>query len=240
MGNDTARFSPQAYARAAGALYLFIIVAALFAEAFARGKLIVSTDAATTAGNILAHETLFRLSIAADVLNVSADIAVALILYVLLRPVDRNLAMLAAWFRVAFDVVYAVALSFQYAALRILGGDDYLKAFDPHQIQSLALVVLKFHGAGYLVSLVFFGFGLLILGYLIWKSGYLPKFIGALLLIAGSGYLINSFARFLAPPLADALFPWSLLPGFVAELSLTLWLLIKGVDMPRWRDATST
>src|SRR5690242_20387960 len=120
MTARNAGFSPQAYARSAGVLYLFIIVAAMFAEAFVRGKLIVSGDAAATTGNIQAHETLFRFGLAADVSNVSADIGVALILYGLLRPVDRNLALLAALLRIAFDVVYAVALLFQFAALRLL------------------------------------------------------------------------------------------------------------------------
>lgn len=237
MTARTAGFSPQTYARCAGVLYLFIIATAMFAEAFVRGKLIVSGDAAATAGNIQAHETLFRFGLAADVSNVSADIGVALILYALLRPVDRNLALLAALLRVAFDVVYAVALLFQYEALRILeaGGLD---GFDAHQTQGLVLLAMKLHGAGYLVGLVFFGLGLLVLGYLIWKSGYLPRAIGALLLIAGSGYLVNSFARFLAPPVADALFPWSLLPGFVAELALCLWLLIKGVDLRKWEASS--
>ncbi|HSC47977.1 MAG TPA: DUF4386 domain-containing protein [Gammaproteobacteria bacterium] len=230
-----ADFSPQAYARAGGLLYLYIIIAAMFAEAFVRSKLIISGDASTTAANILAHETLFGFGLAADVLNVSVDIGVALILYALLRPVDRNLALLAAWLRVAFDVIYAVCLLFQFVALRILEGGT-VDGFDPHQTQGLVLLAMKLHAAGYLVGLVFFGFGLLVLGYLIWKSDYLPRFIGALLLIAGTGYLINSFARFLAPPVADALFPWSLLPGFIAELALCLWLLIKGVNLAKWQE----
>lgn len=201
--------SPQAYARAGGLLYLYIILAALFAEAYVRGRLIVSTDAAATATNILAHETLFRIGFAGDLLNVTLDVAVAVISY--------------------------FALLMEFAGLRILGDSGFLKGFDQQQVQALALLLFKPHANGYVICLAFFGFGLIILGYLIFRSGYFPRFLGVLLLIAGSGYLFNSFARFLAPPLADALFPWTLLPGFIAEWALCLWLLFKGVDLAEWQ-----
>jgi Domain of unknown function (DUF4386) len=228
--------SPQAYARAGGLLYLYIIVAAMFAEAFVRGKLIVSGDAATTANNILAHETLFRLGFAADLSNLACDIVLAVILYVLTRPVNRNLALMALFMKVAADVINIGALLFMFVGLRILVDGGFLAGFDPQQVQALALFMFKLHASGFTVSMVFFGLGLIFLGYLIYKSGYFPKFLGVLLLISGPLYLFNSFARFLAPPVADAFFPWTLLPGFIAELALCLWLLIKGVDLPKWRE----
>lgn len=228
--------SPQTYARVGGLLYLYIIVAALFAEAYVRGKLIVSTDAAATANNILAHETLFRIGFAGDLLNVTVDVAVALILYVLLKPVNRNLALLAALFRLATDVIIGIALLMEFVGLRILSDGSFLKGFDQQQVQALAMLMFKLHGSGYVISLVFFGVGLLVLGYLIFRSGYFPKLLGVLLAIAGSGYLINSFARLVAPPVADALFPWTLLPGFIAELGLCLWLLVKGVNVTKWKE----
>ena len=120
------------------------------------------------------------------------------------------------------------------AAIIILGGGETLKVFEPQQLQSLAYLSMSLHGEGYGISLIFFGLGCEVLGYLIYQSGYLPRAIGMLLMIAGAGYLFNSFAGIVAPPLAASAFPWTLLPGFVAELALTFWLLIKGVHLPSW------
>lgn len=225
--------SPRTYARIGGALYLYIIVAGGFAEAV-RSKLIVPGDAAATAGNIMANESLFRLGHSGELLHLTFDVAVAMILYVLLRPVDRNLALLAAFLRLASDVILGITELTSFAALRLLGNADYLKAIPPDQRHSLALLAIKLHGDGYGISLVFFGFGCLPLGYLIFKAGYFPKILGVLMVIAGLAYVINSFVLFLDPAFAAKLFPGILLPAFVAELSFTLWLLIKGVNTARW------
>lgn len=230
-------FSPQIYARTGGLLYLYIIVAAGFAEAFVRSKLIVSGDAAATASNIRAHETLFRFGFAADLSNLACDIALAVILYVLFRPVNRNLALIATFMHVAADTINVAALFFMFGGLRALVDGGFLTGFDPQQVQALSLLMFKLHASGFTISMVFFAISLIILGYLIIRSGYFPKFVGALLLIAGTGYIFNSFARFLAPPVAEALFPWTLLPGFFAELALCLWLLIKGVNLAKWEQA---
>lgn len=227
-------FSPQGYARAGGMLYLIIIVTALFAEAMVRGRLIVSGNAAATASNIIGSPTLFRLGLAADLLNCVLDVVVAMILYALLRPVNRNLALLAALLRVAADATLAFAGLFQLAAIALLGGAEYLRVFEPRQLQSLAYLAMNLHGEGYGISLLFFGLGCGILGYLIHRSTYLPRFIGVVLIVASAGYLFNSFAGIIAPPLAARAFPWTLLPGFLAELALCLWLLVKGVDTTRW------
>jgi len=235
MKNST-EVSPQTYARVGGLLYLFVIVAAGFAEAYARGKLIVSGDAAATASNIQAHETLFRLGFAADLSNLACDMALAVILYVLVRPVNRNLALLTTVMKLAADIINVGVLLFMFVGLRILVDGSFLKGFDPQQVQALALLMFKLHGSGFTISMVFFAIALIILGYLIYKSGYFPKALGILVMLSGPGYLFNSYARFLAPPLADALYPWSLLPGFVAELALCLWLLIKGVDLSKWQE----
>src|SRR5580692_6104613 len=122
--------SPQTYARVGGALYLFIIVAALFGEAFVRGSLIVPNDPAATANNILGSEMLFRVGLAGELLTCLCDVAVTGILYVLLRPVSRNLALLAAFFRLTFVGVYSAAKLFEVAALAVLDGADYLKGFN--------------------------------------------------------------------------------------------------------------
>jgi hypothetical protein len=219
-------------------LYLYIIAAGSFAELFVRSKLVVSGNAAATAGNILAREGLFRLGFSGEFLHLAFDVAVAMILYALLRPVDRNIALLAAFMRLACDIVLAVAGLSQFAALRLLGGAEFLKAFTSEQLQALALLILGIHGDGYAVSLVFFAFACLALGYLIYRSGYLPRTIGVLMTIAGICYLVSSFVHFLAPAWdADLLAPL-FVPIFFAELSLTLWLLVKGVDMAKWEART--
>lgn len=225
---------PQAYARTGGILYLFIIVAALFGELFVRGRLVVRGDPAATAANILGAETLYRVGLAGELLTCVADIALAMILYVLLRPVNRPIALLAAFYRVAFVGVYMVAKLFQFAVVFVLAGE---RAGAPTaEAQSLAYLFLRLHGHGYDVSLVLFGCTCIFFGYLAYRSGYLPAWIGALLAIGGVGYVVNSFAQVLAP--GSGLFPWIILPAFFGELALALWLTVKGIDRHGWVLAT--
>ena len=230
--------SPQTYARICGALYLYICVAGAFAELFVRSRLIVPGDAAATAGNITANELLFRIGFTGELLHLVCDVAVATLLFTLLRPVNRTVALLAAFMRLAAAIILAVSSISHFTALRLLGGADYLGTFQPEQLQTLALFALRLHGDGYTICLAFFAFACLALGYLIFKSSYLPKIIGVLMAVAGACYLLNSFAFFLAPPFAAKLFPALFAPIFVAELSLSLWLLVKGVDMAKWQEAT--
>jgi len=229
--------SPQRLARVGGALYLFIIVAALFGETVARGRLIVSGDAAATARNIVASETLFRAGLAGEMLTCAADVALAMILYVLLRPVGRSVALLGAFFRLTFVAIYGVAKLFEVAALVVLGNPEALSAFEPPQLHALAYAALKVHSYGYGVSLLFFGCCCLCFGDLIRRSRYLPSVLGTLLALAGLAYVVFSLAQMLAPAFAAAwLFPWLMLPGFFAELGLALWLLVKGVEAAKWRE----
>lgn len=240
MTQQDARMSPQLYARICGVLYLYIFVASSFAELFVRARLVVSGDAAATAANILSHEPLFRLGFTGELLHLSFDVAIAMLLYALLRPVDRNIALLAAFMRLACDVILAMASLSHFAALRLLSGGDALAAFPPDQLQGLALLAMELHGDAYAISLVFFGFACLALAYLVYRSGFLPRAIGVLLAVAGACYLVLSFAHFLHPATGAALFDGGiLLPCFVAELSLTLWLLVKGVDVAKWEERMS-
>jgi len=239
MKNPTAQFSPQAYARIGGALYLIIIAAGLFAEAFVQNKLVVPADAAATATNIMAHETLFRLGIAADLATFLCAVALTMILYVLLKPVNRNLALLMVFFNLVQDAIGGINELNSHRALQLLGGADYLKVFSPEQLRAMALLSLKAHSVGFGVALIFFGFSCLALGYLIFRSGFFPKLLGILMAIAGLCYLINCFALILSPTVAGALFPWALLPAFIGELSLALWLAVKGVNVPKWEERAS-
>ena len=192
MRERMAEASPLLKARIAGVLYLIITVAAAFAEVFVRGKLVIYGDAAATATNILAHERLYRLAGAADLIAFTCDAAVALIFYQLLKPVSRSLSLFAACFRLLHVAIVAVNTLSHFAPLVLLGGDRFLTAFNTDQLQALALVSLSLHGTGYNIGLVFFGFHCLLIGYLICRSVFLPRIRGALLAIAGLCYLTKA------------------------------------------------
>ena len=236
MTRRTVAAAPQTYAHLGGILYVFIIVVGIFGELVVRGGLIVEGDAAATANNILGSETLFRAGLAGDLLGYVASIAVAMILYVLLEPVSRNLALLSAFLTITANAIFGLNGLFHLAAVVVLGDADDLTGFDPQQVHTLAYLSLRLHGFGFAIGLIFFGCFLVLLGYLIYRSGYLPRGIGVLLVVGGLGYLTNSFAQLLAPALAASLLPWVLLPAFLAELGLALWLTVKGVNVPKWEE----
>jgi len=239
MTDHTVNSSPKLCARIGGALYLIIIVIGLFGEAFVRDKLIMSGDAAATAANIMSHESLWRFHIAAELFLLICAVALLLILYALLRPVSRDLALLAVFINLVSIGIEAATTMYLLQALFPLGNAGYLKAFTREQLYAMASLSLKSHGYGFSVSLLFFGCFCLIVGYLIFRSGYLPKPIGVLMQIAGLSYLTNSFALILSPAVANRLFPAILLPAFVGEASLCLWLLVKGVNVPKWQEQVS-
>jgi len=238
MTDRTIEFSPQSYARIAGVLYLINIVAGLLDEMFVRNAMVVSGDAAATAFNIAQSPLLWRIGIAGDLIMQVTDVPLMLILYLLLKPVNRNLALMAMLFTLV-QTASLVANKLNLMLPLFLSADAaYLKAFTPDQLHALAYVAIKAHGNGFGIGLIFFGFECLITGYLIFKSGYLPRVLGVAVQIAGLCYLINSFALILTPAMANALFPAILLPCFFAELSLCLWLLVKGVDVSKWSART--
>lgn len=232
--------SPQLYARIGGILYLVIIVAGLMGEMFVRNSVIVSGDAAATAANLVASRWIWRVGIAGDLVMHLCDVGLMLVFYVLLRPVSRNLALLAVLFNLIQTAVLVANKMNLLVPLFLLGDAKYLQAFTPQQLQALSYVALRTHDYGFGVGLIFFGMVCLVVGYLIIQSGYLPKAIGVMMQIAGVCYIANSFALILYPPLASALFPFILLPPFLAELSLALWLLVKGVDTAKWAERTGT
>jgi Domain of unknown function (DUF4386) len=239
MANHTVETSPQVYARIGGVLYLIIIITGIFGELFVRDKLIVSGNATATANNIMASQLLWRLGAVGDLVMHVCDIPLMLVFYLLLKPVNKNLALLAVLFNLiqtAILVAYKLKL---FDALFLLGSADYLKEFEPHQLHALVYLAIKSDGYGFGIGLLFFGFECLILGYLIFRSGYLPRTLGILMQIAGLCYLTNSFALLLAPKFADILSPSILVPAFIAETSLCLWLLVKGVNVPKWKERLS-
>ena len=238
MTDRTVEGSPQVYARIGGVLYLIIIVLGIFAELFVKDKLIVSGDATATANNIIASELLFRTSVAVELIWLACAVALTLILYVLLRPVSRNLALLSAFFNLVSIAVEAVSTVSLLAVFFPLGSAAYLKAFTPDQLHALAYLSLKLYDYGFAVCLVFFGCCLFLNGYLVFRSGYFPKTLGVLLMIASLSYLTNSFALFLAPTFASTIFPILVL-AFIGEASFCLWLIVKGVNVPKWEAQAS-
>lgn len=230
--------NPQVYARAGGVLYLIIIALGAFEELFIRNRITVGGDAAATFANLQKMEMLWRAGIAMEMLLLLAAIPLAIVLYVLTRPVHKELALLALLFNVigiAVEGAYAIQL---VEALFPLGKSAYLTAFTPGQLQAMTALAMKTHVFGFGIALLLFGPFFLITGYLIFTSGYLPKPVGVLYQLAGLAYMFNSFVLVLAPQYAGQAFMIMAAPVFAGEMSFALWLLIKGVGIERWRSLT--
>ena len=222
----------------AGAFYLITIIMGVFAEVFVRGALVVSDDATATATNILAHEPLYRFGLSADLIMLACYIAVTGIFYDLFKPVARNLSLLAAFFSLVGIAVLAANSLNHLAPLVLLGGGNFSHGLETNQLQALALISLKMHARGYNISGVFFGIYMLVVGYLILRSGFLPRMLGVLMAVGGLSYLIDSFATFLLPTLVARLPDVGMLGG-IAELAVSLWLLAVGVNVPKWEEKAS-
>src|SRR5260370_42326622 len=221
-----AAVSPRVQARMAGVI-AWITTTSGFA-AIVSGSLVVPDDATATAHNILAHETLLRLAVAGDV-RALVYIVYPLLLYNLFKPVNRSLSLLAAFFSLVACAVGAVNSLLLLAPLVVLGGAQSLSGFNVEQVQALALLLVKLHTQGSSISVVLFGSYNLLIGYLIFRSTFLPRILGVLLAFSGLCYLINSFASFLSPAFAAHLLPYILLPGG-AQLVLALLLLLIRVN----------
>jgi hypothetical protein len=220
--------SPRLRARIAGVFYLLMMLAGGLAL-FARRGLIVSGDAAVTASNILAHEPSFLLSFAAEILVVAFYLVVTALFYELFKPVNRSISLLAAFFGLAGCIIQAGTCAFYLAPLVVLGDAPYLSVFKTEELQALAYMFLKLYSQTYGIALVFFGFFDLLIGYLIFKSTFLPRIIGVLMMIAGLGGL-----TFLSPPFSVK-YPY-LMAIAIGEFVLTLWLIVKGVNLRRWEE----
>jgi len=222
--------SNQKLARIAGVLYLVIIVCAGFSEGVVRSSLIVPGDATATVSNISASEGLFRLGFVSDLIAFLSDLVVSILFYILLKPVSKTLALIAASFRLlAHPAIASINLLNLYIALLLVSGDGYLTALDTSQSHALVLLFLNAHTYGYLIAGAFFGLHLLFLGYLLYKSDLFPGILGVLIVIASFGYLIESFGSFFFPTY-ESLFTWIVaVTAVIGEVSLAFWLLIKGV-----------
>jgi hypothetical protein len=236
MTNQAGETSPQVYTRMGGIFYLLIILAGTVGEFAFLGNLIVSGNALATANNILASQLRWRIGIANDIMMHVFDVPLMLIFYVLLKPVNKNLALLAVLFNLIQSAVLVANALNLLMPLFLLGNADYLKVLEPNQRYALVYLFVKLYDYGLGVGLIFFGFECLVVGYLISRSIYLPKVLGILMQIAGLSYLTNSFTLLLSPRLTT---PVILLPAFIAEMSLCLWLLTKGVNIQEWKKQAS-
>lgn len=227
--------SPQIYARIGGLLYLIIIVAGFCSEFFLRGKIIVAGNPEATAKNLIASPGLWRIGIALEYFCVVCTLILAMIYFFLLNPVHKQLNLLAAFFRLVSITIQAVAVLFLIQALFPLAQTGISNVFPSDQLYLMTNLSIKAHSYGYSISLLFLGCCFLIHGYLIFRSGFLPKVLGILIQIGGIGYMTNSITHILVPSLTSWTFPIIILPVLVAETSLSLWLLVKGVDVDKWK-----
>lgn len=222
--------SDKNLARVAGLCYLIVIVTGTFSEIFVRQALRVSNNALATAQNIQNHEILYRWGFVADLINFVIGIPCVLIIYFLFKRTNKLLLQIALALVIIQTAIIAVNLLNQITPLLYLSNETYLNSFQPNQLATLSLLSLNIQAQGYAVGLVFFGFYCLIVGYILYNSKMLPKFLGILYAISGLCYLINSFTMFLSKGFANSLFLYLAIPIFIGEFSLCLWLLIKGVD----------
>ena len=231
MTDRTRGLSPRLKARLAGVCYLITIGVGAFDHMFVGGRLVVRGDAAQTVHNITASEQLYRLAFAADLIPVY--IVVTVLLYELLKPVSRNLSLLAACSSLVGGAIGSVIGLLHMAPLVVLDGD--LNAFSGGQLQALSLLFLRLYDVGFNVSLVFFGFYCFLIGALIIGSTFLPRFVGVLMAAGGLAYMTYCFADFVSPSLGAGLAPVALMLGSLGEVALTLWLLLVGLNANKWR-----
>src|SRR5438309_1019027 len=218
-------------ARIAGAIYASMVVAGPFSLIYVPSKLIVRGNAAATAENILAHETMFRLSIMADLVGQVIFICLAIALYRLLSGVNKTWAgLMVAFVLVSAAVGFLNTLN-NIAALTLFRGADFLAVFDKPQRDALGYLFIRLHNQAEFMNEIFWGLWLLPFGLLVYRSGFLPRFLGVWLMLACFGWLVVSLIALLFPPYYDAAFRIAQ-PVMFAELAIMLWLLIKGAKVP--------
>jgi hypothetical protein len=223
----------QTYARIAGALGILSIVAGGFGEAYVPTMVIAANDSAATASNLVQNSSLVRLGFASYLVEALCDVGLALILFALLRPVHRDVALLATFFRLIGTAGFAVSQIFYFAASPLAHHPSGVRGLSPDQLDSLALLSINLGQYGATLFMMFYGMGFLLTGWLMLRAAYLPKFLGILMMITGIGFVLRTFLWVLAPAWAS---PLLLLPAAFAGVALGLWLLVKGVDVGKWRQ----
>lgn len=235
MTDDTVEISPRLKARIAGVLYVVVIVLALFAPFPVAPSWLVHDQLSASLDRILVSKSQYSLGGLAELIVYACDVGVALIFYELLKPVSKSIALLAVFFRLVYVAIASANVLNHFAPLLIMSSPGDLAAFKPDELRSLAATFLRLHTIGFDIALVFFGFHCVVVGYLFFRSTFFPRFLGALLALAGLGYLTNTFASFLSPALAAHLIPYTLVLG-AGEVLSALWLLVIGVNVQRWKE----
>ena len=221
--------SPSTRGRILAALYLFVVVAGIVAQAAIADRMVVAGDAAATAANLRADPSLWRAAFTIFMLEMVAQVAVAVLFYDLLKPVNRSLARTALAIELIGCGIKAMARLFWYAPLLLLGGAPYLSALQPAQLEALSMLFVAIDSQGAAIALVFFGFASLLNGWLVFRSGFLPRFLGVISMIGGIGWL-----TWLWPPLGAGAFMAVALFALVGVVATAGWLLIRGVDDAKW------
>lgn len=224
--------SQRAAAKVAGIAFLVTNATAMFAEFYVNSRLIVTGDGARTFANIAASQTLFRLGIASHLFTCAAVVALIVALYVILRPVNRNLALLALSLRLVETAVFAASVLPGFDVLRLVSGAPYLRGFAPDSLQALTMLSLSAHGAAYVAGLLLFGLGSAVFCYLFYTSNYIPRLLAGLGVFGSVLTSACMFAVIIFPDLSHRLVPGCFAPIFIFEVVAGFWLLIKGLAQP--------
>ena len=231
--------SPRLLGRIIALLILLVIVTGIFAQGFISDRLIISGDAAATARNILANQGLYRLGFTVFLVEMVAQLAKTALWYVLLRPVNRSIALSAAVIDLAGGVIKTFARVFYIVPLWVLlstagGASPVLRGFTPEQVESITLVLLQINNRGAAAALAFFGFSITLNGYLIFRSTFMPRWLGVLSMISGLGWL-----TFLYPPLGSRAFLPVVLFALLSSAVMIVWLLFFGVREEKWNECAN-
>ena len=227
--------SARAYSRAVAIFLLLSMAGGWFGEMYVP-SLFMTGDSATTAAQLRANDGLFRLGFAAYLVEAFSDIVLAWLFYVLLKPVHRELALLSAFFGLVSMALFAVTKMFYFAAPVFVRGSRYLADFPPEQLDAFASLAILLYGTLSGLTFLFYGTGWIIRGTLTVRSGYLPPFLGWLMIAAGLGFVARTITYVLVPAWSSDLL---LAPMFLNAVAVTIWMLAKGVDRGRWAAATA-
>jgi hypothetical protein len=223
--------SPSARGRVLAGFYLFVVISGVVAQSFIADRLVVADDAGKTAANILANRSLYRLAFTIFMVEMAAQVVTTAMFYDLLKPVNRSVARLSLIMGLIASGIKTFARVFYYAPLILLSGASYLAAIGATQLAALSLVSVKINNQGAAIALVFFGFETVLQGWLIHRSGFLPRFLGVVSIIGGLGWL-----TYLWPPLGSTAFVFVALFAITGVIVTTGWLFIRGVDDATWRE----